>query len=189
MSILQRVQGRQFRQFIERYDAARIARHRLPPHRVRQVVAQADLVFASHRPRAIHTAELLGASASLIDPRFREIEFPVDFPDWVAGRFRFSALAWTAIALALWRFGYGARGESFAIAQKRACYAVDLLEDRLMVTPREMGTALALPQPRSIVLVAHGGINKLISKELRDRGWRGPRLPHSQHWGCTTYYQ
>lgn len=196
MSILQRVQGHQFRQFIERYDAARIACQAMPPAQVRRIVAQADLVLASHRPRAIHTAELLGAPAILlVDPRFREIEFPVDFPYWIAGRYRFSALAWTAIALALWRLGYGKRCESFAIAQQRARHAADLLESQLLGDPDETASPTAeltasqtrLPKPHSIVLVAHGGINKLISKELRNRGWRGPRLPHSRHWGCTTY--
>ena len=185
MSILQRIQGHQFRQFIERYDAAKIARQAMPPYRVQRVVAQADLVFASHRPRAVHTAELLGAPAlSRVDPQFREIEFPVDFPYWVAGRFRFPALTWTAIALALWRLGYSARCESFAIARQRARSAADLLENQLESL---INTAPDFPQPRSVVLVAHGGINKLISKELRHRGWHGPRLPHSQHWGCTTY--
>lgn len=203
MSIFQRVPGHQFRQFIERYDAAKIHRRAQPPRRVQQVVAQADLVLASHRPRATHTAELLGAPAlALIDPHFREIEFPVDFSRRVPKRFRFSALTWTILALVLWRLGYGTRCESFAIAKQRAQVAVDLLEralgfnanrqdsnidqlnsSQLLEPPATLGT------PHSIVLVAHGGINRLIAKELRDRGWKGPRLPRSQHWGCTTYHQ
>jgi len=168
VSLRQRVSGHQFRQFVERYDAARIARQAKPPRAVRQVMARADWVFASNRPRAMHTAELLGVTtAPIIDPQFREIEFPVDFPK----QFRFSALTWTAIALTLWRLGYSAQCESLARARQRASIAVDTLEQ----------------QTGSVVLVAHGGINKLISKELRLRGWQGPRLPHSWHWGCTTY--
>lgn len=170
VSLAQRVRGHQFRQFVERYDAARIARQAKPPRAVRQVMAQADWVFASHRPRAMHTAELLGVSTTpIINSQFREIEFPVDFPK----QFRFSALTWTVIALTLWRLGYSAKCESFARARQRARLAVDMLEQQT--------------DSGSVVLVAHGGINKLISKELRRRGWSGPRLPHSRHWGCTTY--
>ena len=232
MSILQSVQGHQFRQFIERYDAAKIDRLAQPPLRVQKVVAKADLVLASHRPRAMHTAELLGASTlAAIDPRFREIEFPVDFPRRFPKRFRLSALTWTIASLVLWRLGYGTRCESYKTAKRRASTAVDLLEHILDQKPIEplISNAIAtdvaandrpllsstirpidlspsslssikpsiepstieppdrLSAPRSIVLVAHGGINKLIAKELRSRGWQGPRLPRSQHWGCTTY--
>lgn len=175
VSLRQRVCGHQFRQFVERYDAARIAQRALPPLAVRQVVANADVVFASNRPRALHTAELLGVPfPPVIDSQFREIEFPVDFPR----RLRFSALTWSVIALALWRLGYTSRSESLARTRQRAQIAADTLERQL-----------AQPSDRaeSVVLVAHAGINRLIAKELRRRGWRGRKLPHSHHWGCTTY--
>lgn len=175
VSLRQRVCGHQFRQFVERYDAARIAQRALPPMAVRQVVANADVVFASNRPRATHTAELLGVPVpAVVDPQFREIEFPVDFPR----HFRFSALTWSAIALALWRLGYTSRSESLARSRRRAKIAADTLESQLVQPSHEIG---------SVVLVAHAGINRLIAKELRRRGWRGRKLPHSRHWGCTTY--
>lgn len=171
VSLRQRVPGHQFRQFVERYDAAKIARQSYPPRAAMQAVAQAGLVFASHRPRAMHTAELLAVPMPpIVDPQFREIEFPVDF----SRHFRFSALIWTAIALMLWRLGYGSKCESFKRAVQRAQAAADVLERRSQTAG-------------SVVLVAHGGINCLIARELRRRGWRGPRSPHSRHWGCTTY--
>lgn len=178
VSLRQKVSGHQFRAFVERYDAARILRRSLPPLVAAQIVEAADVVFASSRPRAVHTAELLGATAlTRIDPQFREIEFPVDFPQY----FRFSALMWSALALGLWRLGYTSRSESLVQSKARAKTATDLLEQQLPDVEQQ------LPDVRSVVLVAHGGINRLIAKELRRRGWRGPRLPHSQHWGCTTY--
>ncbi len=170
VSLRQRVQGDRFRKFVERYDAAKIERQARPPSAVQQVMARADRVFASHRPRATHTAELLGVlGPPIINPQFREIEFPVDFPR----HFRFSALTWTIIALTLWRLGYSARCESFSEARQRAQSAADILEAQ---TPGGM-----------VVLVAHGGINRLIAEELRCRGWQGSRLPHSRHWEYTTY--
>ncbi|MEM6449858.1 MAG: histidine phosphatase family protein [Cyanobacteria bacterium P01_D01_bin.105] len=175
VSLRQRVGGHQFRQFVERYDAARIAQRSLPPLAVRQVMANADVVFASHRPRATHTAELLDVPVPpVVDSQFREIEFPVDFPR----QLRFSALTWSVIAIALWRLGYTARSESLARTRKRAKIAADTLESQL---------AYPLDDISSVVLVAHAGINRLIAKELRRRGWRGRKRPHSRHWGCTTY--
>ncbi|KPQ37319.1 MAG: Fructose-2,6-bisphosphatase [Phormidesmis priestleyi Ana] len=171
VSLSQRVPGNQFRRFVERYDAARIAQRALPPLAVQQVVAEANVVFASNRPRAMHTAELLGVRMPpVVNSEFREIEFPVDFPS----QLRFSALTWSAIALLLWRMGYTSRSESLALSRARAKAAADLLEGQSR-------------NAESVVLVAHGGINRLIAKELRKRGWRGRRLPRSQHWGCTTY--
>jgi len=187
VSLSQKVRGHQFRQFVERYDAAKIEQQATPPRTARQVMSQADCVFASNRPRAMHTAELLGVPQAaadkavrspIIDARFREIEFPVDFPS----HFRFSALTWTVIALALWRLGYSNRCESFGRAKERAIAAVDLLEAQSVAGEKAGGK-----EGNSVVLVAHGGINRLIAKELRRRGWQGPRLPHSHHWGCTTY--
>lgn len=170
VSLGQAVRGHQFRRFVERYDAAKIAQRSLPPVAVRRVMAKADRVFSSNRPRALHTAELLGVPvAPIIDPQFREIEFPVDF----SRHLRLSALTWTVIALMLWRLGYSSGCETLEHSRQRARLAADLLERQ-----SQMGT---------VVLVAHGGINGLIADELRRRGWRGPRLPHSQHWGCTTY--
>ena len=174
VSLTQRVRGHQFRQFIERYDAAKLSRRAVPPSSARQAIAQADWVFASHRPRARHTAEMLGISTPhRVDAQFREIEFPVDFP-WP---FRLTALTWTVIALSLWRLGYSVRCESFWRAKQRAKDAAEQLEQQLTQSD----------QNGSVVLVAHGGINRLIAKELRQRGWKGPRIPYSWHWGCTTY--
>lgn len=171
VSLNQRVWGHQFRDFVERYDAARISHRAVPPGPALRAMARANLVFASHRPRAMHTAELLGVPCGpIIDPRFREIEFPVDFPR----HFRLSALTWSLIALTLWRLGISSRSESFARTQQRACAAADMLE-------KQAG------EVRAVVLVAHGGINRLIAKELRRRGWKGPWVPQSCHWGCTTY--
>lgn len=170
VSLRQPLRGHQFRRFVERYDAAKIAQRARPPGAVRRVMAQADRVFASNRPRALHTAELLGVPvAPVVDPQFREVEFPVDFSRHV----RLSALTWSVIALVLWRLGYSSHGETLAGSRARARAAADLLENQ-----SQMG---------AVVLVAHCGINGLIADELRRRGWRGPRLPHSGHWGCTTY--
>ncbi len=189
VSLRQRVRGHQFRQFVERYDAAEIAQRSLPPRAVQQVVAQASVVFASHRPRATHTAKLLGAiTPPTIHSQFREIEFPVDFPQ----QFKFSAFTWSVIALVLWRMGYSRQSESLAHTRARVRAATDLLERQIeehlrKKRPSEKTSQAEISAKISVVLVAHGGINRLIAKELRKRGWSGPRMPRSQHWGCTTY--
>ncbi|MEM8805288.1 MAG: histidine phosphatase family protein [Cyanobacteria bacterium P01_G01_bin.38] len=165
------IRGSEFRQFVARYEAAKINRHAAPPQSVKQVMQSAQLVFASHRPRALHTAELLEAPLTpIVDPRFREIEFPLDFPGYV----RLSAMIWTALAVILWRLGYSPNCEPLGLARQRARTMAELLISKAENTG-------------PVVLVAHGGINRLIAKELRRLGWQGPRMPCSRHWGCTTY--
>lgn len=171
VSLLTRIRGNEFRTFIERYEAARINRHAVPPAAVKQVMQGANLVFASHRPRALHTAELLDSPRlPIVDEGFREIEFLVDFP----GYLRLPALVWATLAVLLWRVGYCSDGEPLCQARQRA---------RSMTQKLIHHAQTAGP----VVLVAHGGINRLIAKELRLHGWRGPRRPRSAHWGCTTY--
>lgn len=166
------VRGSEFRDFVARYEAAKIKRQAVPPVSVKRVMHGAHLVFASNRPRAMHTAELLEAPVSpIIDERFREIEFPVNFP----ACFRLTALTWTALAVLLWRLGYSPGCEPLKVARRRAKNMAELLDTK------------AHHSEGPVILVAHGGINRLIAKELRKLGWYGPRLPHSRHWGCTTY--
>jgi broad specificity phosphatase PhoE len=163
--------GSEFRDFVEQYEAAKINLNAYPPLSAKRAMSRAHIVFSSHRPRAIHTAELLESPMRpIVDERFREIEFPVDFP----APLRFPALTWTALAVMLWRLGYSPNCEPLRLARRRARQMAELL-----MTHSE--------QAGPVVLVAHGGINRLIAKELRRRGWQGPRLPHSRHWGCTTY--
>lgn len=171
VSLKTRIRGNEFRTFLERYEAARIKRHALPPAAVKQVMQRADLVFASHRPRALHTAELLEAPRPpIIDPDFREIDFLVDFP----GCLRLPALTWATLAVLLWRLGCRLGGEPLPQARRRARKMANKLIDHAQTSG-------------AVVLVAHGGINRLIAKELKKDGWQGPRRPQSRHWGCTTY--
>ena len=171
VSLSRSIRGRDFRRFMERYEEASISLRKPPPQAVKTVMGQAHLVFASHRPRALHTAELLETPMEpIVDPRFREIEFPVDFP----APFKLSAFTWTVIAVLLWRIGYSPRRESIWLARRRARTMAELLVSKAEVSG-------------PVVLVAHGGINRLLAKELRRQGLQGPRLPHSLHWGCTTY--
>ena len=39
----------------------------------------------------------------------------------------------------------------------------------------------------SVVLVAHGGINTLIAKELKKSGWQSFQKIDNRHWGYTEY--
>ncbi|NEP16854.1 MAG: histidine phosphatase family protein [Leptolyngbya sp. SIO4C1] len=173
VSLRTRITGQEFCAFVKRYEAAKIRRQALPPRSVAQTMHRANLVFSSHRPRALHTTKLLQPPVPpIVDERFREIEFPVHLP--LPLPLRCSALTWTALAVLLWRLGYSPGCESLNLARQRARAVAELLTAK---------ADCAGP----VVLVAHGGINRLIAKELRRLGWRGPRLPRSRHWGCTTY--
>ena len=38
-----------------------------------------------------------------------------------------------------------------------------------------------------IIVVGHGFMNRLIAKELRDKGWKGPSSPGKKYWQFGQY--
>jgi hypothetical protein len=39
----------------------------------------------------------------------------------------------------------------------------------------------------SVVAVGHGWFNQFVARELRRRGWRGPRWSPTAYWASATY--
>ena len=74
----------------------------------------------------------------------------------------------------MWRFKIPPIAESPNAVRQRAKQGAELL-----IRNHELHGA--------VVLVAHGGINTFIAKELRILGWQGSRNINNQHWGCTEY--
>jgi broad specificity phosphatase PhoE len=171
VSLRERIRAQDFRAFIERYEAAGIENTSLPSEAAKVKVAEAQAVLTSDRARAIDSARILAPQAQLeVDPLFRETDswMVVPLP------LRLSALQWAFVSRLLWFAGWARGCESLAAAKHRAHQAAQRL--------------IARSHCGSVVLVAHGGINKLIAKELLKLGWTGPRSPDFRHWGHSTYY-
>lgn len=159
-------------QFISHYQSARIASDSFPPENVKALVQTTKIILTSDLPRAMHSAQIFEPAISPIsNPIFREIEFLLEF----RLNLRLPFHVWIFLDTLLLSLGYSQYSQSQADNKKRIRKATELLEQKSHKTG-------------SVVLIGHGITNLFIARELKKRGWRGPRMPKMEHWGCTTYY-
>lgn len=171
ISLQEKVQGNKFLDFLKRYDGAGIASDSIPPENLIAVAQNANVIFTSNVNRTIHSARILQPRVQLtINSIFREIDCWRNF----STSMKLSALSWVIISYLLWRLKIYPIAESPDATRQRAKQAAELLIQNY----HDYG---------SVVLVAHGGINSSIAKELRLLGWQGSRNLNYRHWGCTEY--
>jgi len=111
----------------------------------------------SDRPEVVTDADLV------------EIPLPTLPVPWV----RLPLDAWDAACRAVWLLGWSGRVESRGDAFRRARRVAGRLDD------------LAAEGP--VTAIGHGFTNILVARELRRRGWSGPRLPDHRNGGTTTF--
>ncbi|MFO7602260.1 MAG: histidine phosphatase family protein [Gammaproteobacteria bacterium] len=161
----------QLSQVIRRYTQSPIAPAPPPPVHALQHARDCRAIVCSDLRRSLESATRLGhAQKTLIAPLFREAELP--YADWQ--RPRLSLYSWFVIFRLLWLFGYAQNGESLRQARRRAIAATDVL------------TELAR-QHGSVLLVGHGFMNHFIARQLRARGWQGPKSPGRHYWEYGVY--
>lgn len=171
VSLQEKVKGNQFLNFVERYDAAGIAPDSIPPENIVAIVQKANVIFTSNLNRTIHSAIILQPQVQLINNAiFREINCWRNF----SPKIEISAMSWAILCQILWRSKIPPIAESTNAVKQRAKQAAEILIQNHQLYG-------------SIVLVAHGGINTFIAKELMLLGWQGSQNINNQHWGCTKY--
>ena len=139
----------------ERYEAGGLAEGQNVPDRLRDAVADADVVFSSARLRARETAALAAPHLEAqVDPVFNEAPLP---PPKLPG-IRYLPKTWNVLARAAWLNGHALDGESVSEARQRAKSAAERLHE---VSSRG-----------KVYLAAHGWFNRMIRPELRALGWR-----------------
>jgi broad specificity phosphatase PhoE len=144
---------------------------RRPSVELERLSRAAQCLITSPLRRSRDSAQLLApATASLIDPCFREAELP----SALRSGLRLRPEMWALLARSAWFCGWSAGVESFSAARGRASKAASVL------------TAHA-EACGAVVLVGHGLMNILIARRLRTAGWRGPRFPSPQHWTFGVY--
>jgi len=104
------------------------------------------------------------------DQRLAEAGMP--YADW--GGVKLSPKSWAILFRVLWYFGYSNNSESYSDAKSRAKIAAGVIAQNA----ETCGSAL---------FVGHGIFNRLIVKELKARGWYGPRSPASKFWSNSVY--
>jgi broad specificity phosphatase PhoE len=141
------------------------------PPRLREAVASAGCVIASDARRAIETASRVGAPAPLrIEPLLRE----VGFPESIVLPLRLSPDVVVLMARGLQLLRCCRCEEPVPATRARATLAAD----EMVRHAAEQGT---------VVAIGHGWFSRFLGRELRRRGWRGPRWSPPAYWSAATY--
>ncbi|MEO5819170.1 MAG: histidine phosphatase family protein [Vicinamibacteraceae bacterium] len=165
------ITGRDIGHWYRRYDESGIADHADPPAGLREAAAAAGCVVASDARRALETAARLGVTDRVrVEPVLRE----VGFPESLAVPVRLSPNVWVLIARATQTLGCCACDEPVPASRARAAIAADTL------------TRLA-DEHGTLLVIGHGWFNRFVARELRRRGWSGPRWPPTGYWSTATY--
>lgn len=125
-------------------------------------------IVCSDLSRSTESALLAFGRFDEKDSRFREAELPD-----VSG-IRIRASIQIGFARGLWLLGRSKGCESFRDFRVRCDRAAEVL-----IAYDADG--------KDVVLVGHGLLNRYIASALRKRGYAGPRVPGSVHWGRSSY--
>jgi broad specificity phosphatase PhoE len=158
-----------FKQLVTAYAQSGIADH--PPHDLKGRFTS-HYVVSSHLRRSLHSAKKLGCeNIHLSDELFAE----TDIPFFESNIIKLPVIGWLVIFRVMWLFGFNKNGESFVKAKIRAKKAA-------------LKLIRLAEENEKVILVGHGVMNRLISRELRLNNWQGPGSPGRKYWEYGCYY-
>jgi broad specificity phosphatase PhoE len=165
-----RLNWKEYRDWWERYEIGPLADDQDAPDALKQVVADADIVFASARLRAQQTAAKAAPHLqALYDPVFNEAPLP---PPLLPG-VRYLPKTWNVLARAVWLNGHALDGESVKEARLRAASAAAKLDEA--------------SGEGKVYLAAHGWFNRMIRPEMKKLGWKCAFDGGDAYWSFRVY--
>jgi len=146
------IYSNQMKEFIEAYNQAPVEFDDVSDA-LKSIINSVDIILSSELSRTKETLKYLGKEAQHSDTIFNEAELP-----YANGKVvKLPATAWAVLFRVMWIFGYSKQSESYKEAKVRA----KLSADKLIAYAKA---------DKSVLLVGHGVMNKLISKELMHSG-------------------
>ncbi len=134
--------------------------------------AKNSFVVCSTLERSKHSVKLLEVEKFMPDSSFCEAELPViNIP-----LLKMSPHTWSIIFRIFWFFGLSKDVESKKKIASRVQAASEILEN-------------LAEEHKNIVLVGHGIMNRLIGKELVQRGWGGEVAPNGKKYSGYRYWE
>ena len=165
------ISANEFITWIQSYNAATISSYSQPQFNTLLQTKSCKVLVSSHLPRSIDSAKAINSSKLILsDKLFAEAGLPA--ANWKL--IKLSPKIWAIFFRILWLLGYSKNSESFKEFQQRALLAADKLIELASVHQR-------------VLFVGHGIFNRLLVKELLQRGWTGPKKIDSKHWSLATY--
>jgi len=155
--------------FVERYKYAEIKKE-MPSLKINKILNDSDKIFCSELRRSVDSLSLLGKTADVQDGVFNEVETP--YPRWKW--FKLYPDIWLALFRAMWFRGYSSHSESFKEAKVRVEEAMVKLISSSHTHP-------------TVTLLGHGVMNKLIGKELVNKGWKKKGRLGMKNWSYVIF--
>lgn len=160
----------EYRDWWERYEAGSLAEDQTAPQKLKEAVAEIDLVLSSVRPRAVETANW--ATEGRVSEQhavFNEAPLP---PPRFKTR-RYLPKTWNILARTAWLRGHKLDGESVHQARDRAKEAAQVLHEKA--------------DGQSVYLAAHGWFNRMLRRPLRKLGWVCVYDGGDKYWSYRIY--
>ena len=161
---------KEYRDWWERYEAGSLAEDQSAPQKLKQAVAEIDLVLSSVRPRAIETANW-ATDGRAPEPHAVFNEAPLPPPRFKTRRYL--PKTWNILARTAWLRGHKLDGESVDEARARAKQAAQVLHDKAA--------------GQSVYLAAHGWFNRMLRRPLRKLGWVCVYDGGDKYWSYRIY--
>ena len=161
---------KEYRDWWDRYEAGSLAEDQSPPQKLKDAVAEIDLVLSSVRPRAIETANWATEGR---DPQPNAVfnEAPLPPPRFKTRRYL--PKTWNILARTAWLRGHKLDGESVHEARERAKQAAQVLHEKA--------------DGQSVYLAAHGWFNRMLRRPLRKLGWVCVYDGGDKYWSYRVY--
>jgi broad specificity phosphatase PhoE len=150
---------------VNAYELVGLSTENSPNRETKHIANQCKIALSSDLPRAVESLEILAPTAYTSDKIFRESTLP--HFSWHYPKLSF--FTWAIIFRVFWLFGFSKNGESIKVAKQRAKIGANQLHE------------LAFKHD-SVLLLGHGIINRLLIKELTNRGWRKTRCTGENYW-------
>ena len=168
---LGKMRGAEFINWINLYNAASLDSKYSPLHDSVLISKSCRAAVCSTLTRSIESADKLGLSS--------KVEVSDDFveaglPSFNVFNLKCSEHFWLLFFRVSWLLGYAPNSESYSQVRFR----VKKCADQLIEIAKEKD---------SVILIGHGVLNRLISKELRARNWQGSSKAKSKYWQFSFY--
>ena len=153
-----------------RYEAGSLATDQSPPQKLKDAVANIELVLSSARPRAVETANWATDGR---EPEQNAVfnEAPLPPPRFKTKRYL--PKTWNILARTAWLRGHSLDGESVHEARARASEAAQVLHKRA--------------EGQSVYLAAHGWFNRMLRRPLKKLGWVCVYDGGDKYWSYRVY--
>ncbi len=159
------ISANQFGKWIVKYNNADIKSEFSSKDEIKDLLNSTNILICSNLKRSVQSLEVFDRIPFEINDIFNEAQLP--FSNWKL--LKLNPKIWLLIFRLLWLFGYSQNSESFKETKQRAKKATK----RLIKLSQENKTVL---------LVGHGIMNKLIQKELVSLKWIESKKLQNKNW-------